>query len=213
MTNYLTDKLTYTDDGRLLMSNGYAVMMDWEDGIMKESAKIVCENGGKILNIGFGMGIIDTYIETHPIKEHWIIEAHPDVLVYMKKTGWYDKPNVHIVEGRWQDVLYTLPTFDGIYFDTWSDPYFYELLVPNLRNMLNNSGIFSFWGHIDDENYINEKKRFSDMGMDVNYTDIVLPEIPNKEKQGILYWNPEITNYRVIRIQDNKKPQKPKTLI
>jgi hypothetical protein len=213
MTKYLNDSLTYTNDGRLLTSNGYSVMMDWEDVIMKESAKVICENGGRVLNIGFGLGLIDTYIQTYPIKEHWIIEAHTDVLSFMKKNGWYDNPNVHIVEGRWQDVLYSLPRFDGIYFDTWEDSSLYEMLVPYLPNLLNKHGIFSFWGDVYSNQYSIIPNRCIGLGMDVSYTDIVLPEIPNKEKQGILYWNPEITDYRVIRIQDNKKPQKPKSLI
>ena len=76
---YEDRNLTYTDDGRLLDENGFAIMMDWEDPIMEKSAEIICQNGGRVLNVGFGMGIIDSYIEEYDIEEHWIIEAHPDV--------------------------------------------------------------------------------------------------------------------------------------
>ena len=47
------NKITYTD------SNGeWEVMMDWEDPLMAASAAYVCEGGGDILEIGFGMGLM-----------------------------------------------------------------------------------------------------------------------------------------------------------
>ena len=60
--DYHNEKLTYTDDNLLLDSNGSAIMMGWEKNIMKYSAFEICKNGGDILNIGFGLGFIDTYI-------------------------------------------------------------------------------------------------------------------------------------------------------
>ena len=76
---YVNQKLTYTQDGRLLDEDGLAVMMDWEKPIMDRAAEIVCRNGGRVLNVGFGMGLIDTAIEQYDIYEHWIIETHLDV--------------------------------------------------------------------------------------------------------------------------------------
>jgi len=35
------------------------VMMDWEAPLMKRHAEIICEGRGDVLNIGFGMGIVD----------------------------------------------------------------------------------------------------------------------------------------------------------
>lgn len=32
------------------------IMMDWEYPLMKRHAEIVCQNGGDILELGFGMG-------------------------------------------------------------------------------------------------------------------------------------------------------------
>ena len=62
----------------------------------------------------------------HGPAEHVIIEAHSDVLAFMKKTGWYEKPRVRILEGRWQDFvkeLETLGKFDLVYTDTFSERY------------------------------------------------------------------------------------------
>ena len=214
MVKYLKDSLTYTADGRLLTSNGYSVMMDWEDDIMRESAKVICENGGRILNVGFGMGIIDTYIQTYPIKEHWIIEPHPDVLKYMRENGWYDKPNVHIIEKRWQDVLYDLPTFDGIFFDTWADIIVTEKLIPRIPKLLNKGGIFSLFGYYYTECLYDKKiQKFTQLGLDVSYVDVELNNIPDESKQGKIYWNANCNTYRILRIQDNKKIIKPTHLI
>ena len=64
-------------------------------------------NSGKtVLNVGFGMGIIDSILQEyyHP-SMHYIVEAHPDVYQRMKDEQWDQKPNVVILFGRWQDVL------------------------------------------------------------------------------------------------------------
>ena len=59
---------------------------------------------------------------------HVIIEPHPDVQQYMKSQGWYSKPNVRILEGKWQDYidspkLLGVGGFDVIYTDTFSEEY------------------------------------------------------------------------------------------
>ena len=48
-----SDRIYYTDDA----GAEFQVMMSWEDSIMKASADYVCEGGGDILEIGFGMWI------------------------------------------------------------------------------------------------------------------------------------------------------------
>ena len=46
----------------------------------------------------------------------------------MRKKGWYDKKNVLILEGKWQDFvesdqLLGIGGFDVIYIDTFSENY------------------------------------------------------------------------------------------
>lgn len=152
---YLNTKLEYTDDSLITENNKDGVMMDWETDIMKLAAKnlsSINEEETNVLNIGFGMGIIDTFIQSYNPKHHYICEAHPDVLAYMKKNGWYEKPNVTILEGRWQDTLPTLfeldePVFfDGIYYDTFSEHYTDMLdLYDTIVGLLKPEGIFSFF--------------------------------------------------------------------
>jgi len=67
-----------------------------------------------VLNVGFGMGMVDEAIEKYDgVVEHTIVEAHPDVYERMMKCGWGEKKNVRIVFGRWQDVLPQLESYDG----------------------------------------------------------------------------------------------------
>ncbi|KAF2689419.1 arginine N-methyltransferase 2 [Lentithecium fluviatile CBS 122367] len=124
---YLRSQLRYKP-GILLDESDNAVMMDWETQIMQRHAETICPKPGlKVMNVGHGMGIVDTAIQTHDPAEHHIIEAHPQVHQRLREQGWYNKPNVHIHEGRWQDVLPTLVeqgvVLDGIYYDTFAEDY------------------------------------------------------------------------------------------
>jgi hypothetical protein len=94
-------------------SDSKAIMMAWEKPLMEAHAKAVCSGGGHILNIGFGMGLVDTAIQQYNPAMHTIVEAHPEVYERMIRNGWGEKDNVKIVFGRWQDVLSQLGTYDG----------------------------------------------------------------------------------------------------
>jgi hypothetical protein len=67
-----------------------------------------------VLNVGFGMGLVDQAIQRYEPEEHTIVEAHPEVYARMLKLGWGEKKNVRILFGRWQDVLPQLGSYDGI---------------------------------------------------------------------------------------------------
>lgn len=204
MKPYKDQKLTW-DQKTLRDEQGQAVMMDWEAPIMKLAAQTICQNGGRVLNVGFGMGLIDGYIEEENIDEHWIIEMHPDVLEHMRLKGWYDKPHVRILEGPWQEHLETLPEFDGIYIDTWDEPL--TEFLKNAHKFLKPDGIFSFFNN----NYGWERK-FGGIDPEAYYIMkdwanievegvLELEEIASPEEQGIqgrkqpFYWNPKLTKY------------------
>ena len=81
---------------------------------------------------------IDSFFQELPTPpaSHVIIEPHPDVLEYMKSQGWYSKPNVKILEGKWQDYvdspeLLGVGKFDVIYTDTFSEEYKGAIIYPN----------------------------------------------------------------------------------
>lgn len=67
-----------------------------------------------------------------------IIEPHPDVLAHMRESGWYDKPGVTILEGKWQDFMESevlmSEGFDVIYTDTFSEQYAGTAMLFPARN-------------------------------------------------------------------------------
>jgi protein arginine N-methyltransferase 2 len=96
------------------------VMHRWEDPIMKRKSEWLCEQGGNILELGFGMGISANYIQSHNIKSHTICEINPYVLE--KLYIWAEnKPNVIVLEGDWFDRINDMEIYDGILFDTHND--------------------------------------------------------------------------------------------
>lgn len=140
---FTSDKVYYLDQGVELQ-----VMMSWEDSVMKASADYVCENGGDILEIGFGMGISAGYIQANSISSHTIIENHPQVIE--KAKAWaIDKPNVTIIEGSWYDVKDSLSTYDGIFYDTWGDDDM-DKFVDILPSLAKTSANASWWNNYTD---------------------------------------------------------------
>lgn len=137
----------------LLDNDDDAVMMEWERPLMVAHANILTHNGAKqkrVLNIGFGLGIIDTALQSHQPSLHVIIEAHPTVYDKMMKDGWEKKKNVRICFGRWQDELPKLIEeglkFDGVFYDTYGEHFtdledFHELMAKVLKRP---DGIYSF---------------------------------------------------------------------
>jgi protein arginine N-methyltransferase 2 len=122
--DYLRQRLHYTADGNALLdSDQDAVMMEWERPLMQAHAQILMEGTGRrVMNVGFGMGIIDTALQNMQPSQHIIIEAHPDVYKRMLADKWDQKPNVRICFGRWQDEIPKLiaegVVVDAIFYDT-----------------------------------------------------------------------------------------------
>lgn len=197
---YINQRLTYTNDGRLLDEDGNAVMMDWESPIMEKSAEIVCRNGGKILNVGFGMGLVDSFIEKYDIDEHWIIEPHIDVYTKMFEDGWHLNPRVRIMYGDWQWYIKYMPKFDGIYIDTWREEiHGFQEYAPNI---LKDDGVLSFFNNPrNDEEGLHMMKRDYEIVTEwgeVTYETLELPHVDEVDRQtnkGLYYWHPEWKKY------------------
>lgn len=143
--DYLEDRVNFSED-KVMDSESKAVMMAWEKPLMEAHAKAICSKGGHMLNIGFGMGLVDTAIQQYAPTSHTIVEAHPEVYDRMLHSGWGEKENVKIIFGRWQDVLSQLQSFDGIFFDTYGE--YYEDMREfhqHLPQLLKPGGIYSFF--------------------------------------------------------------------
>ncbi|EAQ92843.1 hypothetical protein CHGG_01078 [Chaetomium globosum CBS 148.51] len=217
---YLRSKLTYSD-GKLVDDDGNGVMMAWETDIMRQSVDALLPNkepGKRILNIGFGMGIIDTmFAETKPSTHH-IIEAHPEVLEHISSSGskfgsaWEESgpaPGAFKVQtGKWQEVCQRLigegQIYDAIYFDTFGEDYsqlrkFFTDFIPGL---LDGEGRFGFFNGLGADRLICydvytkvAELHLTDAGLDVDWNVIDvdmshLAEAGKGEWEGVKrrYW-------------------------
>ena len=103
---YLSQEGLEINEEVIMDEHGYAVMMKWEQPLMQAHADFICGSRatslkyeptseplhggsgsdvsanecGAMLNIGFGMGLVDDAIQSHSPALHVICEAHPKVL-------------------------------------------------------------------------------------------------------------------------------------
>ncbi|ODM20660.1 Arginine N-methyltransferase 2 [Aspergillus cristatus] len=208
-TNYLNSNLTFQND-RLLDADQNGVMMAWESDIMSRSAKNLLPTPNlRVLNIGHGMGIIDTFFQEQSPSSHHIVEAHPDVLAEMKHKGWHEKPGVTIHEGKWSEVLPALAqegvTFDAIYYDTFAESYadFKEFFSEQVIGILEEGGRWGFFNGMGADRQISydvyQKVVEMDLfeaGYDVEWEEIPVPKLEG-EWSGVkrAYW--VVDNYRL----------------
>jgi protein arginine N-methyltransferase 2 len=195
--DYLKSALQF-EDGKLLDEDANGVMMAWETDIMRRSVDLLLPHnrtGARILNVGFGMGIIDRMFHATSPLSHHIIEAHPAVLAKIAEEGsdfgpaWESsapeggKYVVHA--GRWQEVLPKLledgEVFDCIYFDTFGEDYsqlklFFSEFVTGL---LSPDGRFGFFNGLGADRRVcyDVYSRVVELdlceaGMDVEFTDV-----------------------------------------
>lgn len=101
---------------------GRSVMESWQQPYMAEFARVVTRNGGRILELGFGMGLAANAIEQYDIEEHVIIEPNHDIYEMAVQFSKRAPHKVTVLHGRWQDLVEdrtVLPdaSFDGVFFD------------------------------------------------------------------------------------------------
>ncbi|KAF7868581.1 hypothetical protein EAF04_005112 [Stromatinia cepivora] len=216
--DYLQSKLEFTDD-KLLDADANGVMMAWETSIMQRTVDLLIPPSSphlRILNIGFGMGIIDTMFASTSPASHHIIEAHPDVLAHLQTPGhkfgkeWEasapEEGSYKIHAGRWQEILPTLLEenlqFDIIYFDTFGESYmelkkfFSEYVI----GLLSENGKFSFFNGLGADRKVCydvytkvAELDLCDAGLDVEWTGVEVEELGGEgegEWKGVRrrYW-------------------------
>lgn len=115
---------SFTDEGgECLTILGHPVMESWEQPYMAALATAACEPGGRVLEVGFGLGLSAACIDAYrpSVSEHVILEANDAVL---GRAGlWADKASVPtlLLGGFWQDLVPSLEpeSFGGILFDAF----------------------------------------------------------------------------------------------
>ncbi|CAG8961911.1 hypothetical protein HYFRA_00013711 [Hymenoscyphus fraxineus] len=215
--DYLASTLKF-EDGKLLDGDNNGVMMAWETEIMTRSVAALLppssSTGQRILNIGFGMGIIDRMFAASNPTIHHIIEAHPSVLSKLAEPDhdfgprWESKSGVDnkIHAGKWQDIVPKLleqgTVYDVIYFDTFGEDYsqlrnFFTEYVPGL---LDESGRFGFFNGLGADRRVCYdvytkvvECDLSDAGLEVEWEDVVVGKLGEEgegEWEGVRrrYW-------------------------
>tara|TARA_B100001121_G_C18687799_1_gene621577 strand:- start:178 stop:777 length:600 start_codon:yes stop_codon:yes gene_type:complete len=126
------------------LNSKHQIMHNWETPLMAMDAKQICSKGGSILNIGYGMGIIDRFIRDYNPKKHTIIEVHPLIADNAIKEGFKN-----VLVGDWYDIVKGLDeTFDAIYFDTFcfdNRPDWKIFAKYHVDRLLKPGGIFSYF--------------------------------------------------------------------
>lgn len=140
------DEVIITDDKIILKNNTRSVVMSKSSKAITEIySYVVSQNGGDVLDIGFGMGFSAKKI-SELVDTYTCIEINPQI--YEKAKEWAkDKQNVEIIFGDWIDIIPTLnKKFDGIFFDTHNDPNSH--LAEEYCKLISKEGtIFSHWNY------------------------------------------------------------------
>lgn len=163
--SWATESATY--DEHTLRIAGHPVMEDWELNYMQDLARVATSKGGNILELGYGLGLSSKAIQSHDIKNHYVIECNIDVIkkAIQDFPSMVEKNRFHLLTGFWQDVtpLLASESLDGILFDTY--PLSEEEVHSNhfwffkeAHRLLKPGGVFTY--------YSDEAKEFSKKHMD-----------------------------------------------
>tara|TARA_B110000902_G_scaffold231416_1_gene273647 strand:- start:35 stop:577 length:543 start_codon:yes stop_codon:yes gene_type:complete len=127
------------------MSNRF--LHDWEYVIKRVDSKLLLRNPGRILNIGHGTGIMDSFISRSNPKLHTIVERNPIIAQKAKDAGYDD-----VYVGSCLDFIKECKDngirYDGIYFDSY---YFAEnepdwvLFTRQINDILDDNGTYCYF--------------------------------------------------------------------
>ena len=150
----LYTKDNYNKDILLQDGKNPQVMMEWEIPYMNALIDNVKPKDMNVLEVGYGLGYSAKRIQSYNPKSHTVIECDKNVIAKAKK----DKLNIDIIEGKWQDTLHKLGSYDFIFLDDHSyEDYSNELEESIDLNRgkifvdicidwhLNNNGMISFY--------------------------------------------------------------------
>ena len=215
-------EITTTKTGEeILVIENLEVMASFQKPYMKKLAEIACSNGGDILNVGFGLGLADTFIESYrpKINEHHIVELNTEVFLNAKKwkASQLNFEKICLHHGNWKDVIPTIKKpFDGILYDAYplkADELcrdfipFLEVIIQN-KLIKEHTGTITFFLDASDDfgsDFRNWAKKLGIQSMDLQKVNISLPSNRISQTWTKDYFlAPKLSN--IIYSQPNKEP-------
>lgn len=130
------------------------VIQYWEHPVMETMGRIAARHHGKVLEVGFGLGLSARAIARTGCTAYTVIEAHPRMAE--KARHWASTLSVpaQVMEGFWQEQIEHLPDagFDGILFDTCpieeaERDVWYRAFIPHAGRLLRPGGVFTYYAH------------------------------------------------------------------
>jgi guanidinoacetate N-methyltransferase len=143
-----SQRVSFTADG--LEVGTSQVMQYWERPLMRQLALYATRRGGRVLEIGFGLGISADCIMEFGCEDYCVVEAHPVIAEHARNWGRRQSVPVTVVEDFWQNVIDELGRFDGVLFDPYSidsnpNGNNYRAFLPLAHKALRPDGLLSYF--------------------------------------------------------------------